>query len=122
MSVKGTSLLLAEARESFAMAMGALVAHKLRAALTLLGVVVGVFSIIVAMTAMRVLQKSIETNLSGLGAHTFTVDKWPAVSFEGPKGWEKYRRRKPLTLQQEKLVQERACLLYTSDAADEEDS
>ncbi|HZL43440.1 MAG TPA: ABC transporter permease [Verrucomicrobiae bacterium] len=110
MSVKGTSLLLAEARESFAMAMGALVAHKLRAALTLLGVVVGVFSIIVAMTAMRVLQKSIETNLSGLGAHTFTVDKWPAVSFEGPKGWEKYRRRKPLTLQQEKLVQERATL------------
>jgi putative ABC transport system permease protein len=72
--------------------------------------VVGVFSIIVAMTAMRVLQKNIETNLSGLGAHTFTVDKWPAVSFEGPKGWEKYRRRKPLTLQQEKLVQDRATL------------
>jgi len=51
-----TALLLGEIRESFSMAMGALVAHKLRAALTLLGVVVGVFSIIVAMTAMRVLQ------------------------------------------------------------------
>jgi putative ABC transport system permease protein len=101
-------VLLGEIHESFAMAMGALVAHKLRAALTLLGVVVGVFSIIVAMTAMRVLQNKIETDLSGLGAHTFTVDRWPAVSFEGPKGWEKYRRRKPLTLQLHGLLSQRA--------------
>ena len=93
----GHVTLLAEARESFLMAMNGLASHKLRAALTLLGVVVGVFSIIVTMTAMRVLQNNIERQLSGLGAHTFTVDKWPAMSFEGPEGWEKYRRRKPLT-------------------------
>ena len=104
------NLLLAEVRESFRMAMNALVAHKLRAALTLLGVMVGVFSIIVAMTAMRVLQNKIESDLSGLGAHTFTVDRWPAVSFEGPKGWEKYRRRKPLTLQLQGLLRQRATL------------
>jgi putative ABC transport system permease protein len=104
------TLLLAEARESFTMAMNALAAHKLRAALTLLGVVVGVFSIIVTMTAMRVLQSNIEGELSGLGAHTFTVDKWPAISFEGAEGWEKYRRRKPLTLQHQAALQERATL------------
>jgi putative ABC transport system permease protein len=62
------------------------------------------------MTAMRVLQHKIETDLSGLGAHTFTVDRWPAVSFEGPKGWEKYRRRKPLTMQHQKLLRQRATL------------
>ena len=106
----GFNLLLAEARESFAMAMSALVSHKLRAALTLLGVVVGVFSIILTMTAMRVLQSNIERELSGLGANTFTVDKWPAMNFEGPKGWEKYRRRKPLTLQHQEALQERANL------------
>ncbi|HOK78212.1 MAG TPA: hypothetical protein PLW35_10900, partial [Verrucomicrobiota bacterium] len=55
------SLLWAELRESFFMAMSALVAHKLRSSLTLLGVLVGVFSIIVTMTAMRVLQSNIET-------------------------------------------------------------
>ncbi len=104
------TLLLAELRESFSMAMAALAAHKLRAALTLLGVVVGVFSIIVTMTAMRVLQSNIEQELSGLGAHTFTVDKWPAISFEGPEGWEKYRRRKPLTLEHEERLEERATL------------
>ncbi|TAK97551.1 MAG: hypothetical protein EPO07_13070, partial [Verrucomicrobia bacterium] len=104
------TLLLAETKESFLMAMGGLAAHKLRAALTLLGIVVGVFSIIVSMTAMRVLQKNIESELSELGAHTFTVDKWPAISFEGPEGWEKYRRRKPLTLGHQQTLSERATL------------
>jgi putative ABC transport system permease protein len=102
--------LFSEIRESFSMAMSAIAAHKLRSALTLLGVVVGVFSIIVSMTAMRVLQNNIESELSGLGAHTFTVNKWPAVSFEGPKGWEKYRRRKPLTLQIQEQLRDRATL------------
>ena len=66
--------LIAEVRESGAMAFNAITAHKLRSALTLLGVVVGVFSIIVSMTAMRVLQNNIESEMSGLGAHTFTVE------------------------------------------------
>jgi ABC-type lipoprotein release transport system permease subunit len=57
-------LLLAEIRESFFMAMGAVTAHKLRSALTLLGVLVGVFSIIVVMTAMRVMQSHIESSLA----------------------------------------------------------
>ena len=92
------ALLRAEVVESFFMAMTALAAHKLRSALTLVGVTVGVFSIILVMTAMRGLQQNIESELSGLGANTFTIEKWPAISFEGPAGWEKYRRRRNLTL------------------------
>ena len=110
MKARAPTQLLAEVLESFRMAMGAIAAHKLRAALTLLGVVVGVFSIIVTMTAMRVLQSNIERELGGLGAHTFTVDKWPSMSFEGPEGWEKYRRRKPLTLQHQEVLRDRASL------------
>jgi ABC-type lipoprotein release transport system permease subunit len=49
-------------RESATMAVTAIAAHKLRSALTLLGVLVGVFSIIVVMTAMRVMQSNIERN------------------------------------------------------------
>ncbi len=89
----------AEIVESFVMAMAALAAHKLRSALTLVGVTVGVFSIILVMTTMRGLQQNIETELGGLGANTFTIEKWPAMNFEGPSGWEKFRRRKNLTLQ-----------------------
>ncbi len=50
---KGLAVFHAELWESFFMAMQALAAHKLRSALTLLGVMVGVFSIILVMTAGR---------------------------------------------------------------------
>ena len=56
MNKRGTTILSGEFRESFRMAVGAIAAHKLRSALTLLGVLVGVFSIIVVMTAMRVMR------------------------------------------------------------------
>src|SRR5206468_3810601 len=77
----------AELRESCRMAMGALAAHKLRSALTLLGVLVGVFSIIVVMTAMRVMQCNIERELGQLGVHTFSVQKYPPIFVSGREGW-----------------------------------
>ncbi len=89
--------LLAELRESFAMALNALAAHKLRSALTLLGVLIGVFSIIVVMTAMRVLERDVESNLSQLGGSTFAIQKWPEVQFGDRSDWEKYWRRKDIT-------------------------
>ena len=49
------------------MAMNALAAHKLRSALTLLGVLIGVFSIIVVMTAMRVLKRTVENGTQPAG-------------------------------------------------------
>src|SRR5947208_4610461 len=100
MRSKRTTILLAEVRESFFMAMGALTAHKLRSALTLLGVLVGVFSIIVVMTAMRVMQNDIESHISQLGSQTFMIRKWPGIYFGGPEGFEKYWRRKNITVAQ----------------------
>ena len=64
---KAITILLAEFRESFRMALSAVAAHKLRSALTLLGVLVGVFSIIVVMTAMRVMQSTIEARTQPAG-------------------------------------------------------
>ena len=100
----------AEIKESFLMAMNALTAHKLRSGLTLLGVLIGVFSIIVVMTAMRVLQRNIETELSQLGSHTFAVQKWPGVYFGGSEGFEKFWRRKNITYAHGQRVLERATL------------
>ena len=110
MKLRRTRFLLAEARESFSMAMGALGAHKLRSSLTLLGVLVGVFSIIVVMTAMRVLKRTIESSMSQLGSQTFAIQKWPQVQFGGPSDWEKYWRRKNISLEQGLKVRERATL------------
>ncbi len=107
---KRTSILLAELAESFRMAVGALGAHKLRSALTLLGVLIGVFSIIVVMTAMRVMQNDIERKISKLGSQSFMITKWPDIYFGGPDGFEKYWRRKNITYQQGRQLEERATL------------
>ncbi|HTY38045.1 MAG TPA: ABC transporter permease [Bacteroidota bacterium] len=74
--------------------------NKLRSALTLLGVVVGVFSIIGVMTAVQVLQNSIESGLSDLGSNTFQIQKFPRMFVGGHAAWEKYRLRKDITLEQ----------------------
>ncbi|HSH96581.1 MAG TPA: ABC transporter permease, partial [Roseimicrobium sp.] len=99
--------------ESLSMALSALATNKLRSVLTLGGVTVGVFSIIVVMTAMRVLQRNVESELSDLGAHTFAIDRWPGITFEGPSGWEKYRRRPNLTLDHVEALQHKATLART---------
>jgi putative ABC transport system permease protein len=102
--------LRAEIRESFLMAIGALAAHKLRSALTLLGVLIGVFSIIVVMTAIRVLQSNVESELSQLGAHTFSVQKFPPIHVQTREGWEKIWRRQNITYPQVQLLREKATL------------
>jgi len=103
---RSITILLAELRESFRMALSAVAAHKLRSALTLLGVLVGVFSIIAVMTAMRVMQSVVESELSRLGDQTFMVRKYPILLFTRPEGLEKIRRRKNITLQEGRRLQE----------------
>ncbi len=96
--------------ESFLMAMSAIAAHKLRSALTLLGILVGVFSIIIVMTAMRAMQHEIENEISSLGSQTFMVRKWPARFFTRPKGMEKIYRRKNIDMHLGERFKERAVL------------
>ncbi len=110
MRPKRTTILASELTESFRMATTALAAHKLRSSLTLLGILVGVFSIIVVMTAMRVMQSDIESRISRLGSQSFVIRKFPGIYFGGPEGFEKYWRRKNITLAQGLQLQERATL------------
>jgi len=110
MKAKRPTLLLGELRESISMALAALTTHKLRSTLTLLGVLIGVFSIIVVMTAMRVLERNIESSLSELGGQTFAIQKWPEVQFGNRSDWEKYWRRKDITLEQGQTVEDKATL------------
>ena len=91
---------LAELRESFLMAMDALATHKLRSGLTLLGVLVGVFSIILVMTAMRAMQNNIERELGQLGSKTFVMQRMPGAYFGGPEGFMKFFRRNDISFAQ----------------------
>jgi putative ABC transport system permease protein len=101
---------LQEVRESFAMALSAIRTNKLRSILTLLGIAVGVFSIIGVMTAMGVLVNSIETGMTFLGANTFQVQRMPNMMTGGPKERMKYFLRKRITYDQIMKVKESATL------------
>jgi putative ABC transport system permease protein len=109
MKSKRRTLLLAELREAVAMAMHAIAAHKLRSALTLLGVLIGVFSIIVVMTALRVMQSNIENELSQLGINSFMLQKRPQISFGGVD-WERVARRRDINLNMGRKLAERVTL------------
>ena len=98
--------------EILRVALGSLRANKLRSSLTILGIVVGIFSIIAISTIIAMLQTSIEEGVSQLGSNTFQVQKWPAVRM-GNEGWAKYRNRKNISLNnfddlEKKLVEAKA--------------
>ncbi len=85
-------------RDVLAMSLSALLANKLRSMLTLVGIVAGVASIIAVMTAIALVQATIEHEMSVLGAQTFQVQKWPAGGFASDAERRRAMRRPPLTL------------------------
>ncbi|HEU4941330.1 MAG TPA: ABC transporter permease [Candidatus Eisenbacteria bacterium] len=84
----------------------ALVSNKLRSVLTLVGIVAGVASIIAVMTAISVVQGTMEKEMSVLGAQTFQVQKWPAGGFASQEYRRKAMRRPPLTLANAQAIRE----------------
>ena len=84
-------------REGFRMAIEAIRQNKLRSILTLLGISIGVFSVIGVMTAIRTLESSVNSQLDILGTNTFTINKSPAIQIRGPGGDRKIRQRKNIT-------------------------
>jgi len=80
-----------------AISLQSLKSNRLRTALTILGVVVGIFSIIVIMTILTMLQNSINEGLSSLGKNTFQIQKNDNVFGGGPRMRD--RSRKDLTIE-----------------------
>src|SRR3982750_4695147 len=87
-------------REIIAMALSSLGANKLRAALTMAGITIGVFSIISVMTAIGALQASIESGISFLGSNIFQFAKYPVNIDAGGNVKKKYQNRRNVTYQQ----------------------
>lgn len=83
--------------EIIKVALNSLKVNKLRSSLTVLGIIVGIFSIISISTVIAMLQTSIEEGVSALGKNTFQIQKWPAVG-NGTQNWAAIRNRKNITL------------------------
>ena len=103
-------------RESVRMTFDAIRANKLRSTLTLLGISVGIFSVISVMTAIKTLESSIESGLNVFGTNTFLITKDPAIQFGRN---EKYRNRKNIDLDQYYQLKERAKLPILVSGGDE---
>ncbi len=86
--------------EVLRLAFSSLGANKLRSGLTMLGITIGVFSVISVMTATGALQSSVETGLSFLGSNIFQFAKYPALGRGGPQGAAKYANRHNVTYEQ----------------------
>jgi putative ABC transport system permease protein len=83
--------------ETVKVALSSLKANKLRSLLTVLGIVIGIFSIISISTVISMLQNSIEEGLSALGKNTFQIQKFPAMRFGRLS--DKIRNRKNITIE-----------------------
>lgn len=78
--------------ESFIFAAQALRSNLLRTILSLLGVTIGIFTIIGVFTAVDSLERSINKSFDFLGKDNINVEKWP-YGFGGPYPWWKYLSR-----------------------------
>jgi putative ABC transport system permease protein len=87
-------------KEVIKMALASLGANKLRTALTMTGITIGVFSIISVMTAIGALQASIETGISFLGSNIFQFAKYPVNIDAGGNVKKKYQNRRNITYPQ----------------------
>lgn len=87
-----------------AISLQSLKSNRLRTGLTILGVVVGIFSIIVIMTILTMLQNSINDGLSSLGKNTFQIQKHDNVFGGGPRRDD--RNRKDLTIEDAQRLKE----------------
>ena len=68
-------------REAIRIALQSLWANKLRSILTLIGMVIGVASVIMVITLAAGANKFVATKVYGYGADVFTASKQPSVIF-----------------------------------------
>jgi putative ABC transport system permease protein len=89
------------------MSMAAIRSNKLRSFLTLVGVVLGVASIIAVMTAISVVQKTMEQEMSILGSQVFQVQKWPP-GFNSDEERREAMSWPPVTLENAQAIRDHA--------------
>jgi len=100
-----------EKKEAFRIAVQSLWANKLRSVLTLLGVVIGVASVIAVVTLINGANVFVATKINKQGADVFTISKQPAFT-TSYKEYLAYQKRKVISLEDYRAVKSEctACL------------
>lgn len=80
-------------RESYAFALTAILVNKVRTILSLLGITIGIFSIISVFTVFDSIERNIRNSISSLGSNVLYVQKWPWAMGGKDYPWWKYIQR-----------------------------
>ena len=97
--------------EAFKLALASLWANKLRTVLTLLGVVIGVASVIAVVTLVNGANMFVATKFSSYGSDTFTITRAPSFT-TNPDDYQKYAKRKNILYEDFRYIQQN-CHLCT---------
>ncbi len=92
-------------KEAIRIALQSLWANKLRSVLTLIGVVIGVASVIAVITLTNGVNKYVATKVYSYGADVFTFSKQSPVIFSYEQ-WQKFQKRKKLTIDDYRAIQQ----------------
>jgi putative ABC transport system permease protein len=92
--------------ESFRFAADALRQNKTRTILSLLGITIGIFTIIFVFSAVDTLRSKLQESVDKLGSKTVFVQKWPWGGF-GDYPWWKYVNRPEPSLRDYELLKSR---------------
>jgi putative ABC transport system permease protein len=95
-------------REIVTMSIDTLRTSKMRSALTVLGVVIGITSIVGMTSLLRGFDNSLRDSIRQLGPDTIMVQKWGALSFASGKSFLEVARRPNLS-REDALAIERDC-------------
>jgi putative ABC transport system permease protein len=90
-------------RESFLFAYDALRQNKLRTMLSLLGVTIGIFTIIAVFSAVDTLRNNLQKSVDKLGNNSIYVQKWPWVGGSDFPWWKYLQRPVPKLRNYEEL-------------------
>lgn len=93
-------------RESFIFAFDALRQNRMRTFLSLLGITIGIFTIITVFAAVDTFRGNLQTSVDKLGSKTIYIEKWPWGGF-GDYPWWKYLQRPNASLRDFNALKER---------------
>ena len=106
--------------ESLLFAINALVVNKVRTVLSLLGITIGIFSIISVFTVFDSMEHSIKSEINSLGSNVLFIQKWPWAMGGDYPWWKYYQRPEPKVQEMEEIkkrsatVEEAAFMLSVS--------
>ncbi len=90
-------------RESYVFALQAIIVNKVRTILTLLGITIGILSIISVLTIFDSMENAIQSEIETLGNDVVFIQKWPWAMGNNYPWWKYFQRPEPTISDMEEI-------------------